>query len=119
MTIPALLAQLAEQLTLNQRVVGSSPTGGTSDTTRQGTTESVENPCISGNSTSSTEDQSTLASRQQPTNDEMNRPLRATFGATGLLPSDPDLALINESWPNLPDAVKSTILMLVRASQAK
>ncbi len=25
---PALLAQLAEQLTLNQRVVGSSPTGG-------------------------------------------------------------------------------------------
>ncbi len=29
---PALLAQLAEQLTLNQRVVGSSPTGGTPHT---------------------------------------------------------------------------------------
>ena len=28
-TTHALLAQLAEQLTLNQRVVGSSPTGGT------------------------------------------------------------------------------------------
>ncbi len=29
MAISALLAQLVEQLTLNQRVVGSSPTGGT------------------------------------------------------------------------------------------
>src|SRR5262245_20541322 len=34
--LPALLAQLAEQLTLNQRVVGSSPTGGTSDVSTPG-----------------------------------------------------------------------------------
>src|SRR5271157_5433242 len=33
-TTHALLAQLAEQLTLNQRVVGSSPTGGTHDRMR-------------------------------------------------------------------------------------
>ena len=33
-SLQALLAQLAEQLTLNQRVVGSSPTGGTSASVR-------------------------------------------------------------------------------------
>ncbi len=34
--VPAPLAQLAEQLTLNQRVVGSSPTGGTLFPVRDG-----------------------------------------------------------------------------------
>ena len=40
-SLSASLAQLAEQLTLNQRVVGSSPTGGTSDRSRQTTTGTV------------------------------------------------------------------------------
>ena len=39
---PALLAQLAEQLTLNQRVVGSSPTGGISDRRRLKPARSVK-----------------------------------------------------------------------------
>ena len=40
-TTHALLAQLAEQLTLNQRVVGSSPTGGISASNRQDTSKRV------------------------------------------------------------------------------
>jgi hypothetical protein len=33
--------------------------------------------------------------------------------------TDPDLALINSCWPNLPEAVKSSILMLVKAASDK
>jgi hypothetical protein len=33
--------------------------------------------------------------------------------------NDPDLSLINEAWPNLPNAVKSTILMLMKAASAE
>jgi hypothetical protein len=38
-SIPALLAQLAEQLTLNQRVSGSSPEGGISNNNRRAGTD--------------------------------------------------------------------------------
>jgi hypothetical protein len=68
---------------------------------------------------SSTPEHSTPPARQEPTDNETIRPLRATECATGLLPSDPDLALVNEAWPKLPDAVKSTILMLVKVSRAE
>jgi hypothetical protein len=33
--------------------------------------------------------------------------------------TDPDLALINSAWSNLPQAVKASILMLVRAASDK
>jgi hypothetical protein len=47
------------------------------------------------------------------------RPVRATAGATEVLPDDPQLAIVIDAWSDLPDAVKSTILMLVKASQAE
>jgi hypothetical protein len=30
--------------------------------------------------------------------------------------TDPDLAQINAAWPNLPDAVRASIMMLVKAA---
>jgi hypothetical protein len=44
------------------------------------------------------------------------RPLRATAGATGALPADPDLALITAAWSSLPAPVKAGMVALVKAA---
>jgi hypothetical protein len=41
----------------------------------------------------------------------------ATVGATELLPDDADLAAVVAAWGDLPDGVRQSILMLVKASQ--
>jgi hypothetical protein len=33
-----------------------------------------------------------------------------------MLPTDPDLAAVNDAWPRLPEAVRASILMLVQAA---
>jgi hypothetical protein len=122
LAFPALLAQLAEQLTLNQRVVGSSPTGGISVNSRRDTTASGESASLSGFLSSSAQEHSTLALRQEPTdNDDLGseRPPRATAGATDGLPNDPDLTLINEAWHTLPEALRAGILAMVKAATPK
>ena len=111
-TTHALLAQLAEQLTLNQRVVGSSPTGGTSASDRQNTSR----PGISSDLRRTARTAEGGSTRLNPTHSDMTRPSRATQGATHLLPDDPGLAAVVEAWPELPDAIKAGIVAMVRAA---
>ncbi len=97
-------------MTLNQRVVGSSPTGGTSARGRQGT--STPRAYINSR---------TLIDRssKQATEDDTVRPLRTTCGATPLLPDDPDLAAIVAAWPDLPEAIRAGIGAMVKAAWPK
>jgi hypothetical protein len=44
------------------------------------------------------------------------RPLRATEGATGALPANPDLAAVVAAWDRLPAAVKAGIVAMVQAA---
>ena len=115
-TLPALLAQLAEQLTLNQRVVGSSPTGGIFDSKRLQTSVCVESPCFPRSSPPSTQEHSTLSVRQEETGSDCDRPQTATENATRLLPRDPALAAVNEAWDRLPEALRAGIAAMVKAA---
>jgi hypothetical protein len=48
------------------------------------------------------------------------RPQRATRGATRLKPqTDPDLEVLIDAWPSLPEALRSGIAAMVRASVGK
>src|SRR5271157_3381954 len=105
----ALLAQLAEQLTLNQRVVGSSPTGGISASDRQDTSKRV-------NPKGLRRAESPQRSSQGATESDTTRPSRATRGATRPLPDDPDLAAMVAAWPELPEAIRAGLLAMVRAA---
>jgi hypothetical protein len=87
----ALLAQLAEQLTLNQRVAGSSPAGGISASSRQDTSNCVKAKGLRQAASPS-------QSSRHATESDINRPLRATHSATRLLPDDPDLASVLDAW---------------------
>jgi hypothetical protein len=60
--------------------------------------------------------------REHPPLEQSKTPISASGGAESgapnapkalQTPQDPDLALVVESWPNLPDAIKTTIKMLV------
>ncbi len=109
-TTHALLAQLAEQLTLNQRVVGSSPTGGISASSRQDTSK-----CVNAKGLRRTA--SPQRSSQSATESDMTRPQRATQGTTRLLPDNPDLAAVVAAWPSLPEAIKAGIVAMVKAAR--
>ena len=65
---------------------------------------------------SSTQEHSTPPSRQEATEADQKHPLTATQNATQLLPEDADLAVVNDAWPRLPEAVRASILMLVKAA---
>ena len=47
------------------------------------------------------------------------RPLTATQNATRLLPDDPGLAAVVESWPNLAEALKAGIMAMVKAASGR
>ncbi len=100
---------MAEQMTLNQRVVGSSPTRGNPACSRQDASKG-----FSANGLR----QPTHAHRssQQATENNAVRPLRATRVATPLLPDDPDLAAVVVAWPDLPDALRAGILAIIKAA---
>jgi hypothetical protein len=68
---------------------------------------------------SSIQEHSTPASRLEPTDSDLNRLPSATQNATRLLPedADPDLAAVNAAWPDLPEAVRQSIMMLIRAAK--
>ena len=59
------------------------------------------------------------STRQYPNESGSIRPLTATQNATRLLPDDPGLAAVADAWPQLPLAVRTSILMLVRASRTE
>jgi hypothetical protein len=89
--------------------------------TRPKPTGSDETPGNPGVSSSSTSDHPIPPSRQKTTQLDPNRPLRATEGATGfrvvappVLPAD--LQRIVDAWPGLPESVRASILMLVKAA---
>ncbi len=115
-TTHALLAQLAEQLTLNQRVVGSSPTGGTPESGRTNPSKPVAPHDLR-------QTQQEPPSRLNPTASDRIRPPRATRGATRVcavapaLDDNPGLAAVVEAWPDLPEALKAGILAMVKAAQ--
>jgi hypothetical protein len=123
--VPALLAQLAEQLTLNQRVVGSSPTGGISVSRRRGTSEGDHAPSFPVPRVACTQKHSIRSSRLEPTRNGSKRLPRATecataayiyaSGATIALPSD--LSEIASAWMHLPKAIRVGILAIVRTSK--
>ena len=94
-TTHALLAQLAEQLTLNQRVVGSSPTGGISASNRQDTSKRV-------NPKGLRQAESPQRSSQGATESDTTRPSRATRGPTRpcqMTPTWPPLWPLGPSCP--------------------
>src|SRR5262249_45004745 len=116
--------------TLNQRVVGSSPTGGIDDKTRPDAHGSAQVPSLSVVSDSSSSGRS---ARHRAPADGVCAPkrlLRATesatgdhdgirSGATGALPADPDLAAVVAAWDRLPEAVKAGIVAMVQAAASK
>src|SRR5271157_2990136 len=108
----ALLAQLAEQLTLNQRVVGSSPTGGICNRSRQDTSRRVNDKGLR-------QTPPPLESGQDATESDTIRPPRATQGATHLLPYDRDLATVAAAWSELPEAIRAGILAMVKAASLR
>jgi hypothetical protein len=67
----------------------------------------------------STQEHSNPASRQEPTQSAPKRPLRATVGATGALPADPDLATVIDAWNRLPEAVRAGIVAMVKAASGR
>ena len=116
----ALLAQLAEQLTLNQRVVGSSPTGGTSDRSRIKPTGSVKTSSFTERNASSSLAHPIPSLRQYATDSDSKRPPTASENAGGLasaldVTGDPDLAAVVATWPELPEALKAGIVAMVKA----
>ena len=58
---------------------------------------------------------SKLSSRQYPNESGSIRPLTAAQNATRLLPDDPDLAAVVDAWPELPEAIKTGIVAMVKA----
>src|SRR5262245_10116968 len=96
-------------LTLNQRVVGSSPKGGTCDRGRP-----IPSRAVISNNLRRTS--SAPSSRPGPPTSEQVRPSTATQIATRMLPDDPDLAAVVAAWPGLPDAIRAGILAMVRAA---
>jgi hypothetical protein len=117
--VPALLAQLAEQLTLNQRVEGSSPSGGISTISRQNTSESEcerPRPYSTRRLAPSMQKHSILSSRPEANDRGPERPLRATQSATRSLPEDAELAAVVEAWDRLPEAIRAGIVAMVKAA---
>jgi len=53
----------------------------------------------------------------EPTQSDLPPLPRATLGATGPLPDDPDLAAGVAAWPELPEAIKAGIVAMVKAAQ--
>jgi integrase len=94
--------------TLNQRVEGSSPSGGIDDSCRHQPSTS-DCTCISGELVSRGP---TRTSRQDPTHTAPIRLLTATASAT----VPPDLAAVMAAWPELPEAVRTGIVAMVRAA---
>ena len=119
---PALLAQLAEQLTLNQRVVGSSPTGGTFDSSGQHKPVQAQPPHLSAVTTPSSTNLSSPTSRQYRSTKVQSSPGGATASATGILEVPKalpaDLQSIVDAWPELSQAVRAGIVDMVKASTA-
>jgi hypothetical protein len=96
------------RLTLNQRVVGSSPTGGTSASSRQNTSKRVSSKWLRQTA-------HPCESRHDTSESDTTRPPRATHGATQLPSDDPDLAAIVAAWPDLPETIKAGIMGMVRS----
>jgi hypothetical protein len=53
--------------------------------------------------------------RQQAATSAMPRPIAATKSATHLLVSDPDLAAVVASWPELSEPARSLVMEFIRA----
>ena len=113
--VPALLAQLAEQLTLNQRVVGSSPTGGISVSTRQHPPRNVQTPSFPVFRAPSTQEHSIPSTRPEATDNVQKRPPKTPQHA----PQDSDLAAVIEAWDHLPEAIRAGIVAMVKAASGK
>ncbi len=58
-------------------------------------------------------------SRQYPNESGSIRPLTATQNATRLLPDDPGLAAVVEAWPELPEAIRTGIVAMVKAAERR
>ena len=65
-------------------------------------------------------DRSISSSCPNPTDSDPLRPSTATQNATcscqADVTTDPDLAAVNDAWPNLPEAIKAGILSMVKAA---
>jgi len=90
-------------------VEGSSPSPVIGEGTRQNTSKAA-------NSLGLRQPHSYSRSRTDPTRSDSPRLPRATRGATGPLPDDPDLAAVVDAWPKLPEAIKACIVAMVKAA---
>src|SRR5690348_16173185 len=99
--LPALLAQLAEQLTLNQRVVGSSPTGGTAFLTPENRPKSAGNKGIASSAP--------LPHPALSIGTDRHRPAPAGASTTpqntprSIPQNDPRLEAVIDAWDGLPE----------------
>ncbi|MDE2100036.1 MAG: tyrosine-type recombinase/integrase [Patescibacteria group bacterium] len=107
-------------LTLNQRVVGSSPTGGIHAGKRTDAQGSAAKPSLAVISTPSAPMHSVQQSRTDAHQSGYKRPSCATESATGLLPemlpADPALMEVVNAWDRLPEAVRAGIVAMVKAA---
>jgi hypothetical protein len=87
--------------------------------TRQNAAETVSGPTFPVFTPSSATEQPITLSRQEPTDNAPKRLPTATENAPALLPADPALAAVVDAWPTLPEAVRASILMLVKAASEK
>lgn len=109
-------------LTLNQRVVGSSPTGGNSVRRRTEATSSDKTPSLQARHAHTTSKHSLPPSRTEANGSEPERtqvtPEFTPSPRIVPLESLPtDLRFIVSSWTELPEAIKAGVLALVRVAR--
>ncbi|MGO9601622.1 MAG: hypothetical protein ACLP7Q_26910 [Isosphaeraceae bacterium] len=95
---------------VNPLVEGSSPSPVIREGTRQNTSKAA-------NSLGLRQPHSHSKSRTDPTRCDPPRLPRATRGATGPPPADPELAAVVAAWPGLPEAIRAGILAMVKAAR--
>ena len=101
---------------VNPLVEGSSPSPVTKAQSTGNTQETLRNERFSMRSRPET----TLLSSHTETNEnDAERPPVTTQITTRKLPDDPDLAIVIEAWDRLPEGVRQSVVMLVKAASGK
>ena len=108
--LPALLAQLAEQLTLNQRVVGSSPTGGISPKTAENMARTAENKGFSPSAT--LPHPAPLSGTEKHSSAPQLSP-KSPHGRS------PRLAAVIDACDHLPEAIPDGIMAMIGAARER
>ena len=86
---------------------------------RPRTSRDVQTPSFPVFPASSTQEHSVRPSRQDATDTDQKRLPVTTQITTRPMPKDADLAAVIEAWDRLPEAVRASISMLVKAAGGK